>query len=130
MTVHDHNHFPLGLVRLHHSMRLADLLELENARWLRLVPAGGDIIGDALQRNLGEGKAGGSKHETAEEGQIDATRHLQERIEIGDRGEAAEPAGKASTTAAAQHVEGIKNGAVADEVEHRIELLGFGNVLG
>src|SRR5262249_5401533 len=89
-----------------------------------------DIIGDALQRNVGERKAGGSEHETAEEGQIDATRHLQERVEIGDRGEAAEPAGQASPTATAEHVERIENGAVPDKVEHRIELLGLGNVLG
>src|SRR6266403_3922664 len=99
MTVHDHHHFPLGLVRLHHSMRLMDLLELINPGRFCLVPAGSDILGDALQRNVGERKAGGSKHETAEEGQIDATRHLQERVEIGDRGEAAEPASKTSATA-------------------------------
>lgn len=46
MTIHDHNHFPLGPVRFHHSTRLADLLELENAEWLRLVSARGDIIGE------------------------------------------------------------------------------------
>src|SRR5262249_22146417 len=114
----------------HHSMRLTDLVESENAGWLRVVPAGGDIIGDALQRHVGERKAGGSEHETAEEGQIDATRHLQERVEIGDRGEAAEPAGKASSTATAGNVERMKNGAVPDRVEHCIELFRFGNVLG
>src|SRR5262249_41376117 len=128
--IHDHHHFALGLVRLHHSMRLTDLLELENARWLRLVSAGCDIIGDALQRDVGERKAGGSEHETAEEGQIDATRHLQERVEIGDRGEAAEPASQASTTAAAERVERSENGAVPEKVGPRIELLGPRKVLG
>src|SRR5262249_43678848 len=128
--IHDHHHFALGLVRLHHSMRLTDLVEFENAGWLRLVPPGGDIIGAALQRNVGGRKAGGSKEETAEEGQIAATRHLQEGVEMGDRGEAAEPAGQASPTATAEHVERIENGAVPDKVEHRIELLGLGNVLG
>src|SRR5205085_12114881 len=101
-----------------------------NAGWLRLVTARGDLIGDALQRNVGERKTGGSKHETAKEGQIDTARHLQKRVEIGDRSKAAEPASKASTTTAAEHVERIKNGAVPDEVEHRIKLLGFGDVLG
>jgi hypothetical protein len=55
---------------------------------------------------------------------------LQERVEIGDRGEAAEPTSKTSATTTAEHVEGIKNGAVPDKVENRIKLLGFANMLG
>jgi hypothetical protein len=99
-------------------MRLADLLKLKDARWFRLVMPGGYCIGDALQRDIRERKAEGSKHEAAEEGQIDAARHLQKRVEIADRGEATGPAGKTSATTTAKHVQGIKNCAVADEVKH------------
>src|SRR5262249_56879926 len=51
----------------------------------------------------------------------------EERVEIGNRRQTAKPAGQAGATTPAQHVEGIENGAVADQVEHRIELFGFSN---
>ena len=76
------------------------------------------------------GKPGVAEHEAAEERQVDAARHLQQRVEVGDRREAAQPAGQAGAAAAAKHGEGIEDGAVADQVEHRVDLLGLGDPLG
>jgi len=47
--------------------------------------------------------------------------------EVGDRIEATQPASQAGATTPAQHPEGIENGAVADEVKHRINMLCFGD---
>jgi len=58
----------------------------------------------------------------------DAARHLQQRVEVGDRIEAAEPAGEARSAAAAQHRKGIQHDAVANQVQNRIDLLRLGNV--
>jgi hypothetical protein len=55
--------------------------------------------------------------------QVDAAGHLEERVEIGDWRQAAQPARQAGATTPAQHGEGIENGAVADEVEHGVNLL-------
>ncbi len=55
---------------------------------------------------------------------------MQERIEVGDRREAAQPAGQAGATTPPQHCKGIEDGAVADEIEHRVELLGLSDPLG
>src|SRR5215472_9925018 len=63
-----------------------------------LVTADGSVIGDTLQRDVRKWKARGSEHEAPEERQIDATRHLQKRVEIGDRGEAAKSTSKTSAT--------------------------------
>ena len=92
---HDH-HLPPGLVGLHHAMRLADLLELEDPRWFCLVAPCGDVIRNALKWDVLERKTRGPENEAAEEGQINAARHLQERVEVGDRCEAAEPTREAS----------------------------------
>ena len=54
---HDH-HLPPGLVGLHHAMRLADLLELEDPRWFGLVAACGNVISNALKRDVRERKPG------------------------------------------------------------------------
>jgi hypothetical protein len=55
---------------------------------------------------------------------------LQQRIEVADRVETAQPASQTCAPAPAQRCERIENGAVAHEVEHRIDLLGLGDPLG
>src|SRR5262245_44529350 len=106
-------------------MGLADLLEAEHPAWLRLETPGGHLFGNLLEGHIGQWKLRSPEDETAEEGQVDAAGHLQERVEIGNRRQAAEPSGQAGATTPAQHGEGIEDRAVADEVEHRIERLGF-----
>src|SRR3954447_13687491 len=51
-SIVDDHHLPAGLVRLHAAMRLADLLEAEDARRLRLQPARRHVLGDLLQRDV------------------------------------------------------------------------------
>src|SRR5690349_18764813 len=110
-------------------MRLTDLLKAEDPGWLRLETPGCHLFGNLLERHIGQWELGSTEHEAAEEGQVDAAGHLQKRVEVGNGREAPQPARKAGATTTAQHVEGIENGAVADKVEHRIELLGFSDPL-
>src|SRR5262245_18665061 len=117
----------MGLVSFHHPMGLANVFEAEDARRLRIVAASGDVLSNTLKRHVRERKSRCSENEASEEGQIDAARHLQQRVEIRDRSQAAEPTGEASSTASAEHREGIENGAVANKIEHGINLLGLGD---
>src|SRR5262249_9319775 len=108
-------------------MRLPNVLKAEDSGWFRLIAACRHLFGDGLKRNVREGKLRRAEHETAEEGKVDATCHLQEWVEVGDRIETAQPASQACATAPAQHPEGIKDGAVADELNHRVNVLSFSN---
>jgi len=92
-------------------------------------PTGGCVFRNLLQRHIRERETRCSKHEAAEEGQADATRHLQQRVEIRDRIEPAEPAGQTGPAAAAKHGEGIEHDRVTHEVKHRVDFLGFGDML-
>src|SRR5262245_6890790 len=124
-----HDHLSIGLIRLHDAMRLADLLEPEDARRLDIEPAGRSVRSNLLKRHIRERKAWSAEHEAAEESQIDTARHLQQRVEVGNWIEAAEPAGKTGTAATAKHGERVERDAVAHQVEHRIDLLCVGDML-
>jgi hypothetical protein len=126
MSAVDDDHFPVGLVGLHDAMSLTDFVEAKDPRRLGVEPASRNVLGDFLKRDVREREARCAEHEAAEEGQIDAARHLQERVEVGDGIEATEPSGKAGTAAAAKHGEGIEHDAVADQIEHGIDLLRLG----
>src|SRR5262249_32776242 len=106
-------------------MRFSDVLKAEHSGWLRPKSACRHFFGDGLKRNVREGKLRRAEHETAEEAKVDAACHLQEWVEVGDRIETAQPTSQACATAPAQHPEGIKDSAVADEVEHRVNVLSF-----
>src|SRR5262245_12833566 len=110
-------------------MCLPNVLKAKHSGWLRFKSACRHLFGDGLTRNVREGKLRRAEHETAKESQIDAACHLQERVEVGDGSETAQPAGQASATTPAEHPEGIKDGAVSDEVKHCINVLRFGNAL-
>src|SRR5262249_34714383 len=107
----------------------ADLLETKNAGRLRLEPARRHFLRDFLKWHVRQRESRLAEHEAAEEGQVNAARHLQERVEVLDRREAAQPAREARAPAPAQHADGIEDGAIADKIEHRIELLGFSDPL-
>src|SRR5262245_18542509 len=108
-------------------MCLPDGLKAEVSSWLRFIAACRHLFGDAPKRNVREGKLRRAEHEAAEEGQIDAGCHSQERVEVSDRGETTQPASEAGATTPAEHPEGSKDGAVADQVKHRINVLRFGD---
>src|SRR5258708_3324782 len=131
MPLHSVNddHLAAGLVRLHDAVRLMNLAETEDPHRLDVEPTGRGVRGDLVKRHVRERKAGGSEHEAAEEGQIDAARHLQHRVEVGNGIETAKPAGETGATAAAKHGEGVEHDAVAHQVEDRIDLLRLGDVL-
>jgi hypothetical protein len=85
---------------------------------------------DSLEGHVRQRETRLPEHEAAEEGQVDAARHLQQRVEVGDRREAAQPPGQARAAAPAQHGEGIEDSAVADQVEHGVDLPGLGDPFG
>src|SRR5262245_27030430 len=71
-SVVDDDHLTAGLVRLHDAMGLADLVEAEDAGRLRLQSAGRHVLGDLLQRDVGEREARLAECEAGEEGEVDA----------------------------------------------------------
>src|SRR5437016_4520184 len=102
-TLYNPSHFssdtydklPIRLISFHHSMRLPNVLKAEHSGWLRLIAACRHLFGDGLKRYVREWKLRRAEHEAAEEGQIDTACHLQERVEVGDRIEATQPASQA-----------------------------------
>ena len=54
----DDDHLAAGLVCLHHAVRLTNLFEAEDPRWLDVEPAGRGIRGNLLKRHIGVGKPG------------------------------------------------------------------------
>jgi hypothetical protein len=120
-----HNELPVRFIGFHHSMCLPNVFKAEHSGWLHLIAACRHLFGDGLKRNVRERKLRCAEHKAAEESQIDAACHLQERVEVGDRSETAQPAGQAGATTPAEHPEGIENSAVAHEVKHCIDMLCF-----
>src|SRR5262245_14931996 len=82
---------PDRLIGLHQPMRLPNVLKAKHSGWLRLIAACRHLFGNGLKRNVREGKLWRAEHEAAEEGKVDATCHLQEWVEIGDRIETTQP---------------------------------------
>src|SRR5215468_1340093 len=72
----DDHHLPAGLAGLHDTMRFADLLEAKHAGGLGLQSARGHLLGDLLQRHVGQREPLRAKHKAAEEGEVDAAGHL------------------------------------------------------
>src|SRR5262249_26238737 len=123
------NHFAASLVFLHGTVRFADLVEPEDPGRFDVEPTRRSVRSNLLQRQVRERKARRAEHEAAEERQIDAARHLQQRVEVGNWIEAAEPAGKTGTPASAKHGKRVEQDAVTYQVEHGIDLLRLGDVL-
>src|SRR5215831_5322109 len=71
----EHDHLPLGLIRLHDAVRLLDLLEAEHARRLRAVAARLHVGRDRLEGHVRQREARLAEYEAGEEGQVDAARH-------------------------------------------------------
>src|SRR5215813_5921912 len=128
-SVANDDHLAASLVGLHDAVSLTDLVEPEDPGRLDVEPAGRSVRSNLLKRHIRERKAWSAEHEAAEESQIDTARHLQQRVEVGNWIEAAEPAGKTGTAATAKHGERVERDAVAYQVEHRIDLLCVGDML-
>jgi hypothetical protein len=97
------------LVGFHNAARLADLVETEDPHGLNVEPTGCGVRGDQSKRHVREPKARSTEHEAAEEGQIDAARRLQQRVEVVGRIETAKP----GAGTAAKRSEGAEHDAVA-----------------
>src|SRR5262249_10772964 len=124
-SIVDHHHLAARFVGFHDAMRLADLVEAEDPGRLRLETPSRHLYSNLLERHIGQRELRRAEHEAAEEREIDTAGHLQQRIEVGNRREATQPARQAGATTPAEHGEGIEDGAVADQIEYRIQLLRF-----
>src|SRR5258708_93313 len=71
-----HHQFPIGLIRLHHSMSLVDIFKAKYLRGFRLVSPGGHPVDDVLKRDVREWKIRRTEHEAAKEAPLDSARHL------------------------------------------------------
>src|SRR5262245_14592962 len=80
----DHNHFSAGFVLLHDAMSVTDFVEAEDSDWLDVEPTSRGVGGDLLKRHVREREARRTEDEAAEEGQMNAARHLQQRVEVAD----------------------------------------------
>src|SRR5262249_7255914 len=126
--IEHNNQLAVGLVRFHHPVGFTNVLELEHPGRLSFEPALRHVVRDLLKWDIGQGKARRAKDEAPEEGQIHAARHLQQWVEVLDRVEAAQPPRQARPTTSTEHRKGIKDGAVANEIEHRVNLLALRDV--
>src|SRR6516165_4281496 len=75
------------LTRLHHPVRLGDLLEGEHARRPRLVDAGLHLLDDLLERDRRQRKGFAAHLEAPEEAELHPTRQLKRRLEAVHRAE-------------------------------------------
>src|ERR1700751_2095266 len=126
--VENDDHLSAGLVGLHDTVRLMDLFETEYPDRLDVKATGRSIRSDLLQRHIRDREARSAEREAGEESQVNAARHLQQRDEVGDGGQPAEPAGKTGTAATSQHGDGVEQNAVTYQVQHRIDLLCLGDM--
>src|ERR1700749_4899302 len=98
-------------------MRVPDIVELENLCRFRLVHSSRRLIDDFLHRDIRNGKLRSTKHKTAKECEVDPAWHLKQWIETVDWLETAQPSGKTHAASAAQHLQRIHEGGVADQIE-------------
>src|SRR5262245_22413556 len=89
---YDH-HLATGLVGLHDAVSFLDLVETEDSRRFDVEPACCGVRRDLAKRDVGEWEAWRTEHKASKECQVDAARHLQQRIEISDGIQPAQPAG-------------------------------------
>src|SRR5580692_5203188 len=94
-----------------------------------MAPVSGSSKSRSIFSAVGPGSAPRASNFCRPSARALSARHLQERIEVLDRREAAQPTREARATTPAQHGEGIEDGAVADKIEHRVELFGFSDPL-
>src|SRR5262245_60938250 len=86
------------LALLDQAVRLRDLLEGEHTRGPGLVVAGLDLLDDLLEGDRRERERLGAELEAAEEAELDAARHVDEREEAVEGSEAAEESGLADAS--------------------------------
>src|SRR5262245_13637167 len=116
----DNYHLSAGLIRFHYSVSFLDFVKAENSYRFGIESTSSDVLSNPLKRDVREREARRAEHETSEERQVDAARHLQQRIEIWDRFETAQPPGEAGAAAAAKHCERVEHDGVPHQVKHRI----------
>src|SRR5215472_532674 len=78
-------------------MGFTDLLEVKHAGGLGLEPARRHLLSNLLQRHVGQREPRRAEREAAKEGQVHATGHLQQWVEVLDRREPGQPTGEACT---------------------------------
>src|SRR5262249_36982057 len=83
-----------------------------------------------LQRNFRYRKLRRTKHKTAEQTEVNAARHLQQRVELRYWFQSTQPASETDASVPARNCNRIEKGAIADKVEDHVHLLCFQQTLG
>jgi hypothetical protein len=110
-------------------MRFPNVFKAKYSGWFCFTATGGHLIGDGLERNIGQRKPRIAEHKTAKEAEVDTARHLQQRVEVGHRIKPSQKARQAGAPTPSKHREGIQNCAVADEIENGVDPFSFSNAL-
>src|SRR5262249_16791431 len=88
------------------------------------------MIHNLLQRNFRYWELRSTKYKAAKEAEVNAARHLQQRVEVWDWRESTEPAAEADASMPMWNSNRIEERPVTDKVEHDIHLLCFRQPLG
>ena len=100
----NYNHLATCLIGLHDAVSFLDLVETENSRRFDVESTGRSVPCDLAKWDVGERETWRTEHKASEECQGDSARHLQQRVEISDRIETAQPPGQTRTTAPARSI--------------------------
>src|SRR5262249_24019127 len=103
--IENDHHLATCFVFLHDAMGFADFVKREDASRLCLEATRRHVLGNFLERDVGEREARGAEDEAAEEGQVDAAGYLQEGVKFFARPRPSDPAGEARAPAATQYGE-------------------------
>src|SRR5262249_18204586 len=82
------------------------------------------------QRDFRYRKLRSAKYKAAKETEVNAARHLQQRVEVRDGIESTQPTAEADASVPMGNGNRIEERAITDKVEHDIHLLHFGQALG
>src|SRR5262249_16702729 len=82
------------------------------------------------QRNFRYRELRSTKYKAPKETEVNADRHLQQRVEVRDWLESTQPAGETDASVPMWNGNRIEERAIADKVEHDIDLLCFRQALG
>ena len=130
MSVQYDHHLPASFTGFHDAVGFPDVVEGKDAGRSGVELAVLHLFGDVAQWYVRQRETGCAEYKAAEKSQMHAAGHPQKWIEVRYGCESTQPACQARAPAAAQHIQGVEDRAVAHQVEDGIDLLGLGDARG
>lgn len=110
--------------RLHETVGVLDVVEVEDLGRLGLISAVRDSIDNVLKRNFGKRKFVIACYQGAREyAQMPRAGNLKHRFQIGNGSAATQKTRQAGSAATSKHRERLQDRSVADEIEHGVDAL-------